>query len=345
MPRVPSSACTYVRTLVSTKRPAHGTKGMPGVRMSRWKGISPTQAAPRNGSTRSPAGRSGCTTSGGYGQCRKLRSVQRWTCTVRDRAGGGSGPMTAGGAGNAGASGSGSLIGPPLLSACQSATEFERMLKSSAQKGRAMARSGVGSRGSGATGERTRRRIVEAATETLKSEGFAGASARAIARTGGFNQALVFYHFGSVNELLIAALDATSETRMARYREAVGHVESLGELFRVATEIYAEDLDVGHIKILAELMAASTTFPELRTEIVARIEPWVQFTEAAISRHLEGSPFAQLLPPRDVAYGVVALYLGLEMLANLDDNRDRADSLFATGERFAALFESFSGTR
>lgn len=207
-----------------------------------------------------------------------------------------------------------------------------------------MARPGVGSRGTGATGKRTRARIVEAAVETLKSEGFAGASARAIARTGGFNQALVFYHFGSVNELLIAALDATSETRMARYRAAVDEVQNLGELFRVATEIYAEDLDSGHIKVLAELMAASSTFPELRAEIVARIEPWVLFTEEAIGRHLEGSPFAPLLAPRDVAYGVVALYLGLEMLANLDDSPDRAHSLFAMGEQFATLFEAFSGT-
>jgi hypothetical protein len=69
----------------------------------------------------------------------------------------------------------------------------------------------------------------------------------------------------------------------------------------------------------------------------------VRFTEEAISRDHAGSPFAQLLAPRDVAYGVVALYLGLEMLANLDDTRDRAHSLFAMGEQFAALFEAFSG--
>ena len=68
--------------------------------------------------------------------------------------------------------------------------------------GTRMARSGVGSRGSGDDGRAHAARIVEAAIETLKTEGFAGASARAIARTGGFNQALVFYHFGSVNELL-----------------------------------------------------------------------------------------------------------------------------------------------
>ena len=61
-----------------------------------------------------------------------------------------------------------------------------------------MAKSGVGSRGS-KTGQATKARIVAAAIETLKTDGFAGASARAIAKAGGFNQALVFYHFGSVN--------------------------------------------------------------------------------------------------------------------------------------------------
>ena len=203
-----------------------------------------------------------------------------------------------------------------------------------------MARSGVANRGSSTTGARTRERIVEAAIETLKSDGFAGASARAIARRGGFNQALVFYHFGSVNELLLAALDATSAARMTRYRAAVDDVESIGDLFLVATAIYAEDLDSGHIKVLAELMAASTSFPELRTEIVARVEPWVQFTEAVVARQLETSPFAGMLAARDVAYAIVALYLGMEMLANLDDNRERADSLFATGQRFATVFST-----
>ena len=42
----------------------------------------------------------------------------------------------------------------------------------------------------------TKQGLVEAAIETLKAEGFAGASARAIAGRAGCNQALVFYHFG-----------------------------------------------------------------------------------------------------------------------------------------------------
>jgi AcrR family transcriptional regulator len=53
----------------------------------------------------------------------------------------------------------------------------------------------------------TKLEIVEAAVETLKTAGFHGSSAREIARTGGFNQALIFYHFGTVRQLLLAALD------------------------------------------------------------------------------------------------------------------------------------------
>ena len=98
-----------------------------------------------------------------------------------------------------------------------------------------MAKPGTRSRApDGSEGHATRERIVEAALETLKTSGFAGASARAIARTGGFNQALVFYHFGSVNELLLAALEETSRRRMAAYREALRPGMGLAELMAVA---------------------------------------------------------------------------------------------------------------
>src|SRR3954467_1563131 len=93
----------------------------------------------------------------------------------------------------------------------------------------------------------TRDQILEAAFETLKNEGFAGATSRAIARRGSFNQALVFYHFGSLDGLLLAALDATSETRLARYREAVAGAASTDELIGLMAQIYAEDRASGHL--------------------------------------------------------------------------------------------------
>ena len=44
------------------------------------------------------------------------------------------------------------------------------------------------------------------------------------------------------------------------------------------------------------------------------------------------------IPVADAAYAVVALYLGMEMLSNLDGDRTAALSLFDQAGRFATLF-------
>src|ERR1700735_387826 len=113
----------------------------------------------------------------------------------------------------------------------------------------------------------TRRALVDAAVTTLKTEGFIGASARTIAARAGCNQGLVFYHFGSVASLLLAALDSVSAARRERY---------------------SADASDG--------------------------------TSAA-----------------DAAPGIVAFYLGLEMLTQLDGNRAPATALFDHAGRLAAL--------
>jgi AcrR family transcriptional regulator len=185
--------------------------------------------------------------------------------------------------------------------------------------------------------EGTRQRIVRAALETLKERGFTATSARAIAATGGFNQALVFYHFGTVNELLLAALDSTSEQRMERYRAAVADVHTLPALLRVASDMYREDLEGDHVAVLAELIAGSSSAPELGPEIAARIEPWVRFTEDAVARVLTESGLAGMVPSRDLAFGIVALYVGVALLARLSEDRSGAESLFESGTRMAGV--------
>src|SRR3954465_13331502 len=97
----------------------------------------------------------------------------------------------------------------------------------------------------------TKEHIVESALRTLAEEGFAGATSRAIARRGGFNQALVFYHFGSLDSLLLAALDKSSEERLARYRELVREADTLDELVEVAAKAYKEDRAGKHIAVVS----------------------------------------------------------------------------------------------
>jgi AcrR family transcriptional regulator len=186
----------------------------------------------------------------------------------------------------------------------------------------------------------TRERIVRAALETLKAEGYAGTSARDIARRGGFNQALIFYHFGSVNRLLVAALDHTSALRMERYRAAVEEAETLEEMLGVATMIYREDLEAGHMTVVSELMAGSMAHPELKPEIVARMDPWIDVAEDAIRKVMAGSPFEDALPARQVAFAVVAFYCGINTLTNLSPKRPEVEELFRTAGRLGPFLSA-----
>jgi AcrR family transcriptional regulator len=191
------------------------------------------------------------------------------------------------------------------------------------------------------TAEETKGRIVGAAVEVLKTSGYAGASARAIAAAGGFNQALIFYHYGSVRNALLAALDRTSEARMAAYRSAAAAADDVASLAAVASEIYHEDLASGHVKILVELIAGASTDPTLGPEIVARIAPWIDFARDEIHRVTEGTPLEQLIPAEDAAYAVVAQFLGLELLTHLDGSSERADRLFALAVGVATMASVF----
>jgi len=187
-------------------------------------------------------------------------------------------------------------------------------------------------------GEKTRDRIVDAALETLKTEGFAGATSRAIARTGGFNQALIFYHFRSLDGLLLAALDKTSAERLDRYRAAVDRAEDAQHLAEVAATVYAEDRDRGHMTVVSQMVAGSVARPELAKEVVARMEPWIELCEDALRKALADTPAPQVVPLRDLAYAVVTFYLGLNLLTHLDEDSARTEALVARLQGLAALF-------
>ena len=192
--------------------------------------------------------------------------------------------------------------------------------------------------------EVTRARMIEAALAALHEDGILGASARSIARRGGFNQALIFYHFTSVHELLLAAVEELSGRRSERYERRLSEVSTLRELVVVAGELHAEDLDDGHITVLSQMLAAAATIPELRAPMRERFEPWIDIVERAIVRVLEGTPYAALVPVHDLALAVVGEFIGIELLLNVSDERDTAGPrVFKTFELLAAVLESLPG--
>jgi AcrR family transcriptional regulator len=188
--------------------------------------------------------------------------------------------------------------------------------------------------------QRTRTLLVEAALETLRQDGYAGTTARAIAARAGVNQALVFYHFGGVDDLLLAALDASAADRLARYTTAMSRAGTTEEKIAAARSLYREDVEGGHVTVIAELVAASSATPALRPRLVERMAPWRALV-ADVLRDVAGdSPVTEFVPVEDVASALVALYLGLNLLSRLDPASAEADSLFDLMERIAPLVES-----
>ena len=169
-----------------------------------------------------------------------------------------------------------------------------------------MAKSGTSSSVVGKDSSRsaaTRTKLVDAAIETLKAEGFAGSSARAIAERAGLNQGLIFYHFGSVANLLLAALDSVSARRMEQYGAAVDRVGSPDRARRRGDS----DLPGGSRRRLRHRPGRDdrrgVVDPGLGAEVAARIGPWFAFAEQAIERHLGDRRWTRSVPAGDVAYG------------------------------------------
>jgi AcrR family transcriptional regulator len=190
-----------------------------------------------------------------------------------------------------------------------------------------------------------REALVTAAIDALRETGFAGASAREIAGRAGCSQALVFYHFGSVNDLLLAALDEVSARRLDAYRGLLADATSMAALAESARSIFLADLDAGHVRVLVEMITGAQSVPGLGEQVAQRLRPWRELAEDAIRRSLHRSAAARLLPPAEAAQALVAGFLGLELLTSLDGDRAAALAVFDRAHSLARLLDVLSGLR
>jgi AcrR family transcriptional regulator len=198
--------------------------------------------------------------------------------------------------------------------------------------------------GEGSKREEIRQRIIDAAFVTLRDRGYAEASARAIATTGGFDQAQIFYYFGSVNNLLVAALESSSLRQLAAYREIVRGVTSASEVIDALRTRLAEDLATGHVKVLAELIAAGTNDDALRDMVRELFEPWMELSVETVTTVLATSGLGAVLPGEQVAFAVVCLLLGVQQFVTLTGESQRALDMVDAAQKVASMFDAMFTT-
>lgn len=186
------------------------------------------------------------------------------------------------------------------------------------------------------SGQETKDRIIDAALATVSSEGLVGTSARAIAKTGDFNQALVFYHFGSIDELLLAALERANARRMTRFEEQLRDVESIAAFVTIARELHAGAYD-SDAAALSAIVAGWSMSSELGARVLATLDPWNDLVEESLRRLLAAHPIGAYLPVEQLAYSFGALFLGLELMGRLDPTDQRSDAAFTALFALATL--------
>ena len=164
----------------------------------------------------------------------------------------------------------------------------------------------------------TRQRIIDATVETLNAEGMMGSTARAIARTGGFNQALIYYHFDSLEDLFFEVVNDVNERRLDHFGPRLEEVGTLTELIEVAIELQSGAPNPSDNSAVALVVAGWSPDSPLGPKVLANLRPWDEAIAAAVSRITAGSSLADLLPIEDLAHTISALFLGLQLMSRLD---------------------------
>jgi AcrR family transcriptional regulator len=183
----------------------------------------------------------------------------------------------------------------------------------------------------------TKNRLLVAAAETLRDTGIAGLSARTIAARADVNQALIFYHFNTVAELVDAAVRASVDARVEFYRARFATVRSLTELLEAGRELHEREAELGNVAMMAQLMAGAQQDKMLAAAGRYAIDQWVTEIHTVLTRLLSGSPLAEVADANGLARAVSASFIGLELYDGVD--RDGALAALDALQRLGVLVE------
>jgi AcrR family transcriptional regulator len=143
------------------------------------------------------------------------------------------------------------------------------------------------SRGQGSIREANVEAFLDAAERLLIRDGVAGISTRQLAAESGQNHGLVHYYFGSVDELMLQALERFTARVLDRQRSMYESDLPFLEKWRAAMGFIEDDLASGYPKVWAEMEALGRSKPELRERLNEVDDHWRTLLRDACSQAVE----------------------------------------------------------
>lgn len=184
----------------------------------------------------------------------------------------------------------------------------------------------------------TKEKLLQAVTDLLREDGIAAVSARAIADRAGVNQALVFYHFGTVTDLVDQACRARTDAAASAYDAELAEVTTLTDLLELGRGLHERERKAGNVAIMAQLLAGGQRDEKLAETSRYAMSRWTEAIEPVVERAIGGSVVADLIDPGGLARAVSAGFVGLILYDGVDEVG--AGSAFVALEQLGALIEA-----
>jgi AcrR family transcriptional regulator len=137
-------------------------------------------------------------------------------------------------------------------------------------------------------GDATRKALLDAAEELLISKGVSGITTRKVADRAGVNQALVHYHFGTIEQLLLAVLERVSVQVKERSEKIYAQESSfIAGWFKEMETMITADVKRGWGKIWLENLTLAANRPKIGKQYVKASTMSRKLHEQHVSEMLE----------------------------------------------------------
>ena len=169
----------------------------------------------------------------------------------------------------------------------------------------------------------TRQRLLRAAAELMAAQGWGAVTTRAVAARSGVNKALVHYHFGSVDTLLVSAVAEVFAVEVSAGIEVVlGHEDPAEGLTAFGRWLADRPGDPTNDRVLVEALSQAT----LRADVRALFVPALAEFRATLAARLASRGVRDAGP---LAVAIGALLDGIAIHHVLDPGVDPAAALTA----------------
>ena len=185
-------------------------------------------------------------------------------------------------------------------------------------------------------GEKTRRKIVEAAAPIFNKRGYEGSSLNDLMKATGLKKGGIYRHFSSKEELAAEAFDYTWEAawnaRLLHVDEKANGVEKLKQL--IANFVEHRSPVAGGCPILNTATDADDGNTVLRTRVAKALRSWLSRLQTIVEQAKERGETRRGIDSKTVATIIVASLEGALMMSRLQRNDEALRQIQSHLNRF-----------